>query len=322
MYNGERREKGAIGIDLGATNLRIAYVDIKSGEIYNPKKIQLEEREPRYVIRKIKGYLEEKSIDDRVCVGIGVAAWLSKDGTTIVNAPNLGWKEVNFFNLWKEEVKNPLVLLNDLRAIGIGEYYFGIAKNTTISVFVYLGSGIGSTVIIGGIPLEGSGNIAGEIGHIKIKPSDGRSCGCGGEGCLEAYVGGHNIEKRVREDLKGGIKTIISEWIKGEEEINCGLIDLGARSNDPYCISLWEEVSTYLAMSCGGMITYFNPDMLVIGGGVWNGAKLLREMTLKKLPNYVSEYSLKMTQIREGILGEKAGILGSAFWGYKMIYGF
>lgn len=308
----------SIGIDLGGTNLRIGLVDVSNGIVEEEFKISLEQKDPLIIIQTIKDTISVWG--DNIPVGIGVAGWLNNDSSTVINGPNLGWLDVPFKGLWKKIIKNDLFLINDLRAIGIGEYHFGAGAGSQVMGCIFQGSGIGSTVLINGIPLKGALNMACEIGHIRIASTDGRLCGCGQRGCLEAYVGGHNIEKRVKEEINNFPDSLILKIVNGDlNKITCLQIEEAAVAGDLYANKLWNEIAFYLSIAIGGMITYFNFDILILGGGVFSGAKTLQNITLDQIKLYSSKQSYDCVKIKVPLLGHRAGIIGSSYWAYSCL---
>src|SRR6266496_3557747 len=123
----------------------------------------------------------------------------------VVNAPNLGWRDVAFGEMLRAAVGVPVRIANDLSVAAWGEKRFGAAKGISDVVLVFVGSGVGSGLILGGRLHEGAHGVAGEFGHVKVRPArpgtGPRRCGCGQVGCLEAYTSGMNVAARVREEM-------------------------------------------------------------------------------------------------------------------------
>lgn len=308
--------KPVVGVDVGATNIRAAVVgdDGRCGLVL--KRAVPESRAPEDVVQAVAALsLEAAAGATPAALGIGLAGWLEAETGLVFNGPNLGWRDVPFGAMLRAALPGTEVaVINDLRAIAWGEYRFGAGAGAKVLLVVYLGSGIGSSVIIDGRPLTGATNIACEIGHTRVvPPAEGRLCGCGQLGCLEAYSGGHNIERRVRKDLEAGVSTWILDFASGGvESVTCGTVDQAAAAGDPYSVALWEEVSAYLGQSLGSLITYLNPDRLILGGGVWDGAPDLRAKTLRRIERSASTEAFAACTLAEPTLADQAGIMGAA----------
>jgi glucokinase len=305
-----------VGVDFGATNLRAAVVedDGRCGVVL--KRAVPESRTPEDVVQAVAALsLEAASGAAPAALGVGLAGWLEVGTGLVFNGPNLGWRDVPFGAMVREAMPGTEVAVaNDLRAIAWGEYRFGAGAGSKVLLVVYLGSGIGSSVIVDGQPFTGATNIACEIGHTRVvPPAEGRLCGCGQLGCLEAYSGGHNIERRVRKDLEAGVSTWILDFAAGGiESVTCGTVDQAAAAGDPYSAALWEEVAAYLGQSLGSLMTYLNPDRLILGGGVWEGAPDLRAKTLRRIERSASPQAFAACTLVSPTLGDQAGIMGAA----------
>src|SRR5512142_3058877 len=192
----------AIGVDLGGPNARAAVVDVDTGEIVAAHKEPLRERDPARVVEVVRHALAEAAGAASVAVsaaggvGVGVAGQCLGATGVVLNAPNLGWRDVPFGALVAQAAGAPARIVNDLSAAAWGERQLGAARGVDDAVLVFVGSGVGSGLILGGRLHDGARGVAGELGHVKVRPLRGgppRPCGCGQRGCLEAYAGGHNL---------------------------------------------------------------------------------------------------------------------------------
>lgn len=302
-----------IGVDLGATNIRAAAVDEggRCGAVH--KQRVPEGAQPEAVARAVAELCQAASgpAPSPRAVGVGLAGWMDEGRGWVHNGPNLGWREVPFGEQLSTTLGGPAVVLtNDLRAIAWGEYLHGAGAGAQVLLVVFHGSGIGSAVIVDGVPLRGASGVAGELGHVRVVTGGGRACGCGQIGCLEAYVGGHNLERRVRHDIETGAVTSLRE--RRPEAITCDVIDRAAASGDGYALALWEEAAGFLGQALGSMITYLNPDCLILGGGVWAGAATLRALADERLRRAASPEALDRCQLCEPDLSDRAGMIGAA----------
>ncbi len=304
-----------VGVDLGATNVRAAVVDEtgRPGEI--DKRRVPRDSSPAEVAKLISDLCREVNHwSPPDAVGIGLAGWMDEATWFVHNGPNLGWRDVPFGELLRDALGGtPVTLTNDLRAIAWGEYLAGAGRQSELLAVVFLGSGIGSSIVLGGKLLRGASDVACEIGHVRVVPTGGRACGCGQLGCLEAYVGGHNLERRARHDIETGVTTSLLEYTEGgPETITCGVIDRAAQGGDTYARALWDETAGYLGQALGSLITYLNPDRMILGGGVWSGASLLRSLSGQTIARSTSPIALARCRICDPALGDRAGLIGAA----------
>jgi glucokinase len=304
--------KKAVGVDLGATNARAALVDVDSGQILAETKQPWTDRAPETVAAIVGAVV--RSVDpngERAGVGIGFAGMLRGWTGVVVNAPNFGWREVDFRSLLRAEVGERCELYNDLNAIAYGEARYGSARGIPDVLCVYVGTGVGAGIVVNGKLYAGATHLGGEIGHTKVVPA-GRVCGCGMRGCLEAYASGRNIQKRAQEELRSGERSLAVELAGGIDQVHAGFLDEAARRGDFYAGRLWEEVSTLLGMALGNAVTLLNPSRLVMGGGVWHGAPELRRRAVARLYELVNQPSREGFEVVDTALGDAAGMLGSA----------
>lgn len=300
-----------IGVDFGATNIRAAPVEAngRCGAVVKHR-VPRDDRSPTRIAALLTEICHESARGEAIAaVGIGLAGWLDESTGIIHNGPNLGWRDVPFGELLTEALGGPRVALtNDLRAIAWGEYLFGSGAGAETLLVIYQGSGIGSSAILGGTPHRGASGVACEIGHMRVVPRGGRACGCGQRGCLEAYVGGHNLERRVKHDIETGVETQLRDL----ESPTCADIENASQAGDGYARHLWSEAADFMGQTIGSLITYLNPDRLILGGGVWAGSASLRELTLSRIKLRTSPAAFAHCTIVEPKLGDSAGMMGAA----------
>lgn len=313
----------AIGVDLGGTNARAAVVDVDSGEIVAAHKEPLRERDPARVVEVVRHALAEAagaaSIPVRAAgsVGVGVAGQCLGASGVVLNAPNLGWRDVPFGELLRAAVGVPVRIANDLSVAAWGEKRFGAAKGIDDVVLVFVGSGVGSGLILGGRLHEGAQGVAGEFGHVKVRPARPgtapRRCGCGQVGCLEAYTSGMNVAARVREELAAGAETSILARAGGDPaRVTASLVDDAYRAGDAYARALWEEVGELLGTATANLVTLLNPARLILGGGMLLGSPALAELVRERFDAAVSRSATKGLTIERAWLGDDAGVVGAA----------
>jgi glucokinase len=313
----------AIGVDLGGTNARAAVVDVDSGEIIAAHKEPLRERTPARVVEVVHHALAQAAgaasiaVTAAGCVGVGVAGQCLGATGVVLNAPNLGWRDVPFGELLRGAVGVPVRIANDLSVAAWGEKRFGAAKGIDDVVLVFVGSGVGSGLILGGRLHEGAQGVAGEFGHSKVRPArpgtTPRRCGCGQVGCLEAYTSGMNVAARVREEIAAGAETSILALAGGDAaRVTASVVDDAYRAGDAYARALWEEVGDLLGTATANLVTLLNPARLILGGGVLLGSPALAGLVRERLDVAVSRSATKGLTIERAWLGDDAGVVGAA----------
>jgi glucokinase len=173
-----------------------------------------------------------------------------------------------------------------------------------------VGTGIGGGIVTGGHLYIGATHLAGEFGHVKVIPN-GRLCGCGQRGCLEAYASGRNLQLRAQEDLRK-TKSLALELAGSLENVHAGHLEEAAARGDRYARELLENAGMLLGIALANAVTTFNPSRLVMGGGVWPKSPALREHTMRWFHESVNRPSLEGFEVVDATLGEASGVLGAA----------
>jgi glucokinase len=313
----------ALGVDLGGTNARAAVVDADSGEIVAAHKQPLGDRSPERVVEVIRHVVQDAAaaagapLRSFRLAGVGVAGQCLGATGLVMNAPNLGWRDVPVGDLLAKALGIPVLVANDLSVAAWGERRFGAARGVDDVVLVFVGSGVGSGLILGGRLHSGATGVAGEFGHVKVRPTRPetkvRRCGCGEWSCLEAYTSGMNVAARVREDVEAGGAAKVSALAGGDlARVTASVVDEAWSSGDPYARGLWEEVGDLLGTSIANLVTLLNPARLVLGGGVLLGAPNLAAIVRRVLDEKTSRSAARALTVERAWLGDDAGVIGAA----------
>jgi len=323
----------AIGIDIGGTNMRAALfrglraaaaatgeppADVARPVVERRERVG-HERDPEPVIARlasmVQGLLAEAGCGDLpVPVGVGFAGMMRGDRGFVVSSPNVGWREVPFGDLFREKLgpRHTVAVENDANAIAWGEFHLGAGRGVKDVVVVYVGTGIGGGAVVNRTLVTGSG-AALEIGHVKVVWDDSaRRCACGLKGCIEAYAGGEQLSRRARAELTGGARSAAVELAGSIEAVNPGHLDAAAAEGDDYALGLWAEVGPLLGVVLANAVTLFNPQRLILGGGVLSRTPVLREHAIAALEVAVNPPASETLEIENAILGDDAGLVGSA----------
>lgn len=313
----------ALGVDLGGTNARAAVVDRDSGEIVAAHKEPLHARDPAAVVEVVSHAIHAATeaigvaVGSFRTVGVGVAGQCLGSTGVVLNAPNLGWRDVPFGPLLAGRLGVSVRIANDLSVAAWGEKRFGAAQGLAEVVLVFVGSGVGSGLILGGRLHEGARGVGGELGHVKMRPSRPttpvRRCGCGMMGCLEAYTSGVNIAARVREELSAGISSRVLALAGGDPaRITASVVDAAWTEGDAYARALWDEVADLLGAAIANVATLLNPERIILGGGVVLGCPNLVRLAREQFERKVLVAARQGLSVERAFLGDDAGVIGAA----------
>ncbi len=321
-----------IGVDLGGTNLRVALYQGLAGHVRgrrSPGRLEPvvqarleigEQRSPAQVAdllaSTIKDVVRRAECEGSVVpVGVGFAGMLRGKTGMVANAPQFAWLDVDFGALVRERLGplHRIALINDVNAIAWGECTLGAAAGATDALAVFVGTGIGGGVIAAGRLVDGADNCAAEIGHTKVVwDTSARPCACGLKGCVEAYLGGRNLQRRARAELRGGARSLAVRLAGGADKVNPGHLDAAAAEGDDYALGLYGEIAPLLGVAIANAVTLLNPSHLILGGGVLSRTPVLTEHVIAAFEVAVNPPALVALSIVEAALGDEAGLIGSA----------
>ncbi|HKJ81742.1 MAG TPA: ROK family protein, partial [Ignavibacteriaceae bacterium] len=242
--------------------------------------------------------------------GIGIAAPSVNHLTGVIEkAVNLHWGEVDFINKMKKYFDTHIVIMNDANAAALGEGSFGAAKGMNNFISITLGTGLGSGIVVNGQLLYGENGLAGEIGHSIIEPN-GRKCGCGKFGCLETYISATGLKRTVFNFLSYYDDASELRDISYNSMTSKRISEL-AQKNDAIAVKAYEYTGDVLARSLSNLVSLFNPEAIILFGGLADSGDLL----LKPLEHYMDKYLLdlykgKIKILKSELQNGKAAILG------------
>jgi glucokinase len=301
-----------VGVDIGGTNFRLAVFRGPTAVAEHREPVG-SPRDPVTIAERIAARVTELA-PGAAPVGVGIAAMLGPGDDFVSCSPHLGWRDVAFGALLRDRLPGrTIAVYNDVNAITYGEWLMGAGRGATDLVAVFVGTGIGSGIIADGRLIEGARKAGAEVGHVKVVLDDNaRPCNCGLSGCVEAYVGGAYLGRRVRDDLEHGARSLIADLAGGAEPIGAAHIDQAATRGDPYARQLWHEVAPLLGASLANLCTTLNPQRLILGGGVLANAPTLRGMAVDACRRYINPPALAGLDIVDAELADRAGVVGSA----------
>jgi glucokinase len=308
----------AIGVDLGGTFIKAALVT-SLGDIIHKVEITSErERGPDGVIenicRSIRLIMNESNVEEEEisAIGLGSPGPLDTKNGIVCNAVNLpGWINIPLRDRIEEVFGIPANLENDANVAAYGEYWKGAGQNSSIMLAYTLGTGVGGGIIINGKLIRGTSDCAGELGHVTIVP-DGRLCGCGNQGCLEAYASASALVRIAELNMRQGRAPLLQKWVNEGKSLTAKLVDEAHRAGDAFAKEILEEVGYYLGLGVSSAVMAMNPDVIVIGGGMMKAGEVILTPLRREVKRRVFPEHFQNLKIVPAQLGNDAGVIGSA----------
>ncbi len=307
-----------VGIDLGGTNIKIGCFDSDMKLISKTSVATKADMGAEVVVDRMAQAVEKLLADASVCLrdvrmaGIGTPGPAKYKEGIIIDAANLPkFKNVPIRRMLSEQLGKPVVFENDANTACWGEYTVGAGKGVEDMVFFTLGTGIGGGIVSNGELLHGSDDNAAELGHTIIYP-DGRLCGCGQKGCVEAYASASSTAARATEAVRSGTASSLKKLLDEDGQISCKDVYEHLAAGDELARQITDGTAKALAIICVNMLHITEPKRIVFSGGMIASGELL----LSRIKDYFNEYiwSLKTetVEICFATLGEDSGIIGAA----------
>lgn len=332
MTPGTAEKKWIVGVDLGGTNVVVGLVPIAGGDVQGLRTLPTESaRGAKFVVDRIVHMVEE-AIGEVTSgagttrgaiagVGIGSPGPLDRKTGTVINTPNLGWRNFPLRDLVGNAVKLPCTLDNDANCATYGEWWLGAGRGTRTLVGLTLGTGIGGGIVLGGEIYHGCSDVAGEIGHMTID-SNGRKCKCGNYGCLEQYASGPAIALRAVEGIEAGAPSLLVDMVHGNlDEITAATVYEATVDGDPYAAEVMKDTARFLGAGVASIINILNPEMVVIAGGVTRAGDTLFDPLRAEVRRRAFKSAQECCRIVPAELPGTAGVVGAAAVFKKENYG-
>ncbi|MGI8477779.1 MAG: ROK family protein [Thermomicrobiales bacterium] len=320
----------ALGIDFGGTKVLAAIVDLSTGEVVTSQKKRTNPADgPDELMGRIyevgeaalKSWTAGKK--ERIAgVGVGIAGQVDTEKGILLGAPNLSQASVDIpiTKLLSERFGAPAALRNDVQIAAMGEAKFGAGKGVDDFICAFVGTGIGGAIVRGGVLVPGASGTAGGIGHIVVD-ANGRLCGCGGRGHLEAYASRPAITKAILGEIRRGRTTVLKQMIEGGREqegggaIRSGILAKAVAEKDELAVEAVTEAATYLGYGLASLVNFLNPRRIILGGGVIEAVDLLFTVAVGRARREALTTPAKTVDIVKAGLGDDAGVVGAALLG-------
>jgi glucokinase len=317
MANG--KESYLVGVDLGGTKILTGVftpgLDCVGQMKLSTKPERGAERVIERIARGVREAIDECDLTTGQVRGVGVGApgAVNTEDGSVLFAPNLGWKNVALRKLLEKELGLPVFVENDCKMNALGVFHAELSGRPRSMIGVFLGTGIGAGIFLDGKPYLGFNGSAGEIGHMVLQ-IDGPECSCGNRGCFEALASRRAIFRTIQSAVKKGQDTVLTEMLGPElEDLRSGDLRKAIRRGDRFVERVIEQAAQYTGIAVGNLINLFNPEVIVLGGGI---IEQLEHEMLPTIEKVARKQALAGTA--EGItimatrLGDNAGITGGA----------
>lgn len=310
-----------VGIDIGGTNLVVGLVPEEGGP---PRGLRVRATESARggdavvadVVRMARESVAEvvgTGAGDRILgVGVGSPGPVNRAAGTVVESPNLGWRDFPLRDRIHALADWPVTVDNDANCAAWGEFWVGAGRDSRSMVGVILGTGIGGGIILDGKLIHGASDAAGELGHATVNFT-GRRCACGNYGCVEAYASGPNIAARAREGLEAGTPSLLVELVEGKlENITAATVYEGVVEGDRYAMDVMTETARILGAGIASIINTLNPEVVVVMGGVTRAGETLFNPLRAEIRRRTFKVAADACRVVPAELPETAGVVGAA----------
>lgn len=314
-----------IGLDLGGTNSVFGIVDSR-GDIKATTAIKTQgyDKVEDYVNASVEALQiiidQVGGIDKIKAMGIGAPNGNYYKGT-IEFAPNLSWGHtgiVPLADMFSKKLGIPVALTNDANAAAIGEMTYGVARGMKNFIVITLGTGVGSGIVINGQLVYGCDGFAGELGHVIMRRVNGRSCGCGRTGCLEAYCSATGVARTARELLETTEENSILREMK-PQDITSLDVSIAANKGDKLALKVYKFTGEMLGEACADFAAFSSPEAFIFFGGLTKAGDLIMKPIQKSYDEHVLKiFKGKAKFLVSGLDGSSAAVLGASAIGWDI----
>ncbi len=306
-----------IGVDVGGTKVAGGVVDEHGNVVAGNRRDTPAEDHAgtRDTIVEVAAELA-RQYPEAIAIGIGAAAWIDAAGSTVLFAPNLAWRDEPLRDYVTKAVGLPTVLENDANVAAWAEFRFGAGRDADDSmVMITVGTGIGGGIVLNGSLWRGANGIAGELGHIESVP-DGHPCGCGRLGCLEQYASGKALLRfgRAGARQEPDRARLLLELAGGDPLAITGQqVTRAAQEGDEVARDAFTQIGYWLGVAMADLAQIFDPQLLVVGGGVIEAGDLLMGPTERTYRDQLAQRGrFPVAELKAAETGNTAGVVGAA----------
>ncbi|GAA1795281.1 ROK family transcriptional regulator [Nocardioides hankookensis] len=305
-----------VGISIGATGMSVGVTDGRLSVLATRESASDIRQGPEVVLaaalKLVREVMAEVGVEQVMGAGIGVPGPVDFNRGVSVSPPIMpGWDGYPVRDAVSRELGCPVVLDNDVNVLAVGEQHAGVAKGAQDFLFVKIGTGIGCGIVIDGELYRGVNGCAGDIGHIRVEDF-GPTCACGNTGCLEAFSGGAALARDAVSAARSGRSPALATLLAEKGELTAADVGIAVSQGDAQAVQLIRESGRHIGQVLAGLVSFFNPGLIVIGGRVTGlGHALLAEIRgvtyRRSLPLATGNLPIVLSE-----LGDEGGVVGAA----------
>ncbi len=303
-----------VGIDVGGTNIRAGVVDVH-GQVLDSVDAPTPASSAALEAALARSVTELRTRHEVHAVGLAVAGFISPDNATVLFAPHLPWRDAPVAARMSERLGLPVVLEHDANSAAWAEHRFGAARGGRVVLLISLGTGIGAALLLDGRLFRGAHGVAPELGHLRVVP-DGRPCPCGKRGCWERYCSGTALATTALELLAADPQrsSVLAREAAAEPDSLTGRrVMMAARDGDPVAVAAVDDLARWLGEGLAVVGDVYDPDLVVVGGGVSVSAPLFLDAAREHYARRVTGAGHRPpARIRTAQTGHAAGLVGAA----------
>ncbi|MFC2072759.1 ROK family protein [Chloroflexota bacterium] len=322
----KNRQTLILGIDLGGTKILTAVANAQGKILSRDHSITPAKEGQQAVVKLILKSVERALTQAHIAaanltaIGVGAPGLSNPETGILFTSPNLpGWKDVPLRDIIEKGLGKKTFLINDANAAAIGELHYGAGKGASHFIYITVSTGIGGGIIIDGRLYTGSTGTAGELGHMVIDDG-GPPCSCGNRGCWETLASGTALAREARHRINEGAVTSILKYVDGSiEKVNAEAIHEAAQAGDKLASELIARTACYLGVGLANLINIFNPEVIVIGGGLSNIGDMLLKPAFKEAGRRAFKQPYQAVRFASAELGRDSGVLGAAAYALEKI---
>jgi glucokinase len=303
----------AIGVDLGGTKMLLGVLDGDSKTVWESRERSAGESEEELVELLVREISEAQAKRSGIeAVGMGIPATIDHEKGVAVAAVNLPIENLPIRDLVVQRTGLPTFVDNDGNVAALAEHLFGAARGAKNAVMLTIGTGIGGGLILGGEIYRGSTGAGAELGHVAIQ-LDGPACqgNCPGHGCVETLASGTALGREGRAAAESNPDSAIGKLLAEGKEIDGKVVTVAAQQGDETAIGAFDLIGSRLGVALAGFANIFEPEVIVIGGGVIAAGELLLAPARRELEARALR-PMNRTPVVAAELGEDAGMIGAA----------
>ncbi|MEJ2739652.1 MAG: ROK family protein [Dehalococcoidia bacterium] len=311
-------EKPVLAVDLGGTKIRSAIISQEGKLVAVDNRATQAYKGFRHVLDRLfdsidivlrKECLQTKEFSG---IGVAIAGVLDSKNGILTSSPNLPhWRNVPLKQIIQDRLGLATFLINDANAAALGEHRFGAGTGAQDLVYLTVSTGIGGGIIIDGKLYEGSTGSAGELGHMTIN-AEGPRCNCGSYGCLEVLASGTAVAREAVERINRGETSLLKDMKEDASNIRAEDVAKAAKQGDKLAAEIIADASYYLGIGLANIVNIFNPQVIIIGGGMSKMGRMLIEPAKKVVKQRAFKLPARAAHIVRARLGNDSGIIGAA----------